>query len=620
MASVDPPSYSVQDGVSDDETVSSNEETQLVISPIHNDFTFQKGYLGADGEHAAVEGEVQIKSARGDDDWDRVSVALHTVEVTANGVVELSRTQRDLWKRPQASSSAAATMTPPSVLPFSLPLMQDAPQCIHTPYSSLEHSLTATLHSADGQRMLDKTVVVHTKRYSSASGELPIAPETRSVDAPTTVEAQIPRSAWRAGEAIPVYVTVPPPSPSLVLSEGIRLRNIRAELLQIVRVPRGTDDDEWEPSVEDDEVVSDDTEDDARSSSSSEDSLPPKFDDDFTDLDDDEDPGDPGTTQYTSTIAHSGAPCRFHRSRPIRIRLVLHPSTTAFTRTHPNHPASDSAPPDCALGITQSAVLHTVRFRLRVRATFSHLTARSERTVKLAFPLLILPPPPPSSVADNDETSESYRKKHDRPPTRTVRRMDVEVEPEPGPSDPPPPFFDTGMSGARLPTFLESEAALGEGGLDPLGAGAEEEPELIDGEGTAFGFRASEQYDGLSLPGRESGLPPDFAELLANRHPHSTGEGEGDPPPDFSERPPTLQLQVLDAGEAPPPPPPAVDDPSDPPPAIDTPFAAVEGVHGGPPPYLTTRQPSAQDHRVHVPEPESATGGPPPYVDLVPRH
>ena len=74
MASVDPPSYSVQDGVSDDEAAS--EQTQLVISPIHNDFTFQKGYLGADGEHAAVEGEVQIKSAHGDDDWDRVWVRL----------------------------------------------------------------------------------------------------------------------------------------------------------------------------------------------------------------------------------------------------------------------------------------------------------------------------------------------------------------------------------------------------------------------------------------------------------------------------------------------------------------------------------------------------------------
>lgn len=80
MASMDPPSYSVQDGISDEESSddtgssASPLETQLVISPIHNDFTFQKGYLGADGEHAAIEGEVQIKSATGDDDWDRVWV------------------------------------------------------------------------------------------------------------------------------------------------------------------------------------------------------------------------------------------------------------------------------------------------------------------------------------------------------------------------------------------------------------------------------------------------------------------------------------------------------------------------------------------------------------------
>ena len=78
-ASADPPSYSLEDGPASNGSQSPPPtilplETQLVISPIHNDFTFQKGYLGADGAHAALEGEVQIKSAAGDDDWERVYV------------------------------------------------------------------------------------------------------------------------------------------------------------------------------------------------------------------------------------------------------------------------------------------------------------------------------------------------------------------------------------------------------------------------------------------------------------------------------------------------------------------------------------------------------------------
>lgn len=36
-------------------------EAQLLISPTYNASSFQSGYLGAPGEHAAIEGELQIK-------------------------------------------------------------------------------------------------------------------------------------------------------------------------------------------------------------------------------------------------------------------------------------------------------------------------------------------------------------------------------------------------------------------------------------------------------------------------------------------------------------------------------------------------------------------------------
>ena len=38
-------------------------EVQLLINPSGNNSQFQKGFLGARGEHAAIEGEIQIKGA-----------------------------------------------------------------------------------------------------------------------------------------------------------------------------------------------------------------------------------------------------------------------------------------------------------------------------------------------------------------------------------------------------------------------------------------------------------------------------------------------------------------------------------------------------------------------------
>lgn len=71
-----PPNYTVQD------TAGSSGATapppapappQIVITPLPNEVQFQSGNLGADGEPAAVEGEVQVKGLN-NDDWDRLYV------------------------------------------------------------------------------------------------------------------------------------------------------------------------------------------------------------------------------------------------------------------------------------------------------------------------------------------------------------------------------------------------------------------------------------------------------------------------------------------------------------------------------------------------------------------
>ena len=75
METEPPPSYSPDPA--DDETRSDDTnavvEPQIIIIPTGNGVNFQAGYLGADGEHAAIEGELQLKCAS-DFPWERMCV------------------------------------------------------------------------------------------------------------------------------------------------------------------------------------------------------------------------------------------------------------------------------------------------------------------------------------------------------------------------------------------------------------------------------------------------------------------------------------------------------------------------------------------------------------------
>lgn len=65
MSAEPPPLYTPDildgdDGPDDGDTV----DPQILIIPPSGDAEFQKGYLGVEGERAAVEGELQIKGIR----------------------------------------------------------------------------------------------------------------------------------------------------------------------------------------------------------------------------------------------------------------------------------------------------------------------------------------------------------------------------------------------------------------------------------------------------------------------------------------------------------------------------------------------------------------------------
>jgi neural Wiskott-Aldrich syndrome protein len=79
MASHLPPLYSRQDATQDKEGGEPaeiglpEESTQLIIAPANEASQFQMGQLGAPGERAAIEGEIQIKGAH-EGIWERVLV------------------------------------------------------------------------------------------------------------------------------------------------------------------------------------------------------------------------------------------------------------------------------------------------------------------------------------------------------------------------------------------------------------------------------------------------------------------------------------------------------------------------------------------------------------------
>ncbi|KAK2461803.1 hypothetical protein APHAL10511_006266 [Amanita phalloides] len=603
---------------------------QLLLLPPANSLSFQTGHLGVDDEHAAIEGELHIKGVL-PGRWSKVTLSLRTSESAFLREIELAESQLVLFQ-----SDSDSSLLPPS-LPFAIPLTQDTPQSIETPHSRLSHVLTATLlpsHQSD--LPLSKCTIVHTRRYSAHAHSLCASPETFLIDNPTKVEVQIPRTTFKVGEPIPVYITVPPPTRELVVDKGMRLRNVRTELVRIIKVKRDDGNDQDSESDQD---------------------LPPAMSNAFDEFADGPSAAMPSSaptsslkeapqsplflgSSYRTVVAHSGATCRFHASRNIKLRQILH-------LPHPDLETDIEGAP-----ITQFTLLHTVTFRVNIHVAFVDLSTHTERVSHMSIPITILPPSAPlPEVAPS--LDEAYQKKHDRPPTRTVRHEEVDLdvphysESEAGPSfagapppfderDAPPPFsLSTAETSAsvHLPTFLESESEIiiPETNPEELCHSFPQSP-VMAGEGLEFGFSTAEQFDGHTEDIQHSSTPPPGHQVdltvLADMHQTDRVIEE------------VLGL-VLDQGqdivtEDHPPPPPAMDDPSDPPPSIDSEFRSPAQIRRTSPPMLhssyiepppPSRAPPSRDIQPshgHAPPPylipdshneQEHVTRPPPYVD-----
>ncbi|KAG8219930.1 hypothetical protein J3R82DRAFT_928 [Butyriboletus roseoflavus] len=622
---------------------------QLLIVPALDGINFQKGYVGAEGEHAAMEGEVHLKGAQ-PGAWKKLSVSLRTIESVHGREIDLCVSEMDVASFPSDEAI-------PTSFPFAIPLMSDVPQCIHTLHSSVMHVLNATLHPADSTLSpMSRELLVHTRRYTSHTHTVSISPEKHVIHHPVRVEAEIPKSTFIAGEPIPVYITVPPPPRQVVLEGGLRLRNVKIELLRVVEV-KCFDELEGELQNPSHEVMGPPA--DEISNSPLEGPSSAAFASAMEKLNDPSSGSpSPFTAAYTTVISRSGASCRFHTSNPVRLRFVLH--QTSPSASPPDRPrclaegdyAYVENDPQC-ISITQTTLLHNVSFLLNVHTSFVDIASRTETLYTIPIPVNIIPPPAPLPEVE-EWVDTAYQKKHDRPPLRTVRQEDTEIsaplyhEGEAGPSYtqhgapppfedrdvPPPPFFPSEASTSTgLPTFQESENEIyiptntEEHFATPV-AGT-----IIVGEGVIFGFSFSQQFDGHTDPLHRTSTPPPSVE-----------EAVEDPEViEFVDLTQPRRVLGLIVEEQPPPPPPLLDDPSDPPPSIDSVFRSPTSSGSvqthpstGIPHHSFThdRHSIAQAGEVmdqgsaHVPAPppyltpndQEQVARPPPYVDFVSPH
>ncbi|KAG6878435.1 hypothetical protein C0993_007036 [Termitomyces sp. T159_Od127] len=642
IESLPPPTYSQTDpdeGPTDQADPIVVGGPQILIVPTGDSVNFQKGFLGAEGERAAIEGELQVKTTE-PDQWAKVTISLRTVERAEEQEIELATSENVLYAR------ILDTPNPfPTSFPFAIPLQTDAPQSIRTSNSSLSYFLTATLHPSDPHLPpFSKTLIVHTRRYTSHSHVVPVHPETYILEDPTRVEVQVPRITFVAGETIPVYVTVPPPVKELVVDQALRLRNVRVELTRIVKVVKGDSDESMDGASQSglQESLKQETETDGPSMTSGDrlsQTLPSKS------------PLFHAPVTHRMTIARSGASCRFHSSRPVRLRFLLnHPLSTGSPSSSPNDLSSTDyrgqyeSDEECP-SVTQLTIFHSITFCLFVYVSFVDITSRRERISTLSIPITILAPPAPLPQV-SPEFDAAYSKKHDRPPLRTVRHDDGDhsvphySEGEAGPSvlpnnepppfeerDAPPPFSldDTGnSSSSRLPTFLESEEEI----IIPTDQGLDRPQSSLEilGEGFDFGFLPSDQFDGHAEPIQRSMTPPPTLEM-ATRDTNLTDLADL---ADMGQEP-QMAIEALGlalgrheesvAGERPPPPP-AMDDPADPPPTIDSDFRSPDISGQTPPPHTGSSQLptfTPEEHRAPVSLPEREPAqihgyAPPPYL------
>lgn len=294
---------------------------------------FQVGHLGYGP--ASLEGELQVKWSGSPQSspprFSSLVVVFRGVEtgddedrVTS---IELCEHKQVLWglgaagsstvSDGQANGNSAYADMPPSSLVFKLELTPDLPHCIHLGRSSLEYTLTAILSHQDSSiPPLTHSVPVHLAR-TSAPDAINLAasiPSTISVREPIQLSARLRRTTFRRSEPIELAVRIEVPSVQAVQDQGLRLRTVSAQLVR--KIASRAVDEEQAAVVGGSDVDRLPTE--KASDEHLEHSAVPKLPSETT-------------APHITVLTRSGKSARFSPTRPIVIRLLLHPPTESLS-------------------------------------------------------------------------------------------------------------------------------------------------------------------------------------------------------------------------------------------------------------------------------------------------
>ncbi|BGP12697.1 hypothetical protein JCM10213_008835 [Rhodosporidiobolus nylandii] len=561
------------------------------LAPPAESTTFQLGHLGYGP--AFVAGDVQVKFAGAETDtrpaFSRLEVAFRGVERSGQEKIELCEQTKVLWGVGAAGSSAEASSYeeggafPPGSSPFKLELTSDLPTCLHLAGSSLEYTLTATLFYADSSLPpLVRCSPVHLARTSppgsllagnnlAALSDCPpsTTPQNFSASSPIPFSIRLSRTVFRRSEPVELVTRIEVPD-AKVVGEGLRLRTVSAELVRTIKVAGG-----------DEQVV------------------------------------------HRTVLAHSGKSARFSATRPIVIKLVLHP------------PAELSCE-----SITQSTILHSVSFSVRVIVGLFNNSAPASSSTSLSAPCALDASLSREIFIVPDLSSARSEKQ------REVDREAASPSTSPAadawiPHDGPVPTY---VEDSQDDPGLSAPVASGSGGA-VLNAAEQEQLRRNFSSSPAFEETEDEfdgYYEDLSFPSLHSSRPPpppidddvsppsatDSAGSLslevatAQGLAHPLEEDERDEPLEPYEPPPPNDFSPLGDPEvehntSPPPlfqphehtPPPlhqtAQLEPATPPPPID--FTPL--------PSLASHQPSAPRSALH-PAPSPPSSPPPPVSPL----
>ncbi|KAM0793561.1 hypothetical protein ACM66B_000997 [Microbotryomycetes sp. NB124-2] len=345
------------------------------LVPGHGSASFLLGHLGYGP--ASLAGEIQVK-------WlysshasvEQLKIVFRGVERGPNcSPIELVEHSQILWgigaqstssaQLSESSTTSTAVEGPGPLTPFKLELTPDLPHCIHngpSPDSSLEYTLTAVLSfSNPNLPPATHTVPVHLARTLSPgalgsaqalaaaaslettsdgahdqSSAPSVTPQIIAIEEPVPVSIRLARTVFTRSEPVELAVKVPVPSAEVVQKEGLRLRTISAELVRKIAAVHVEDDKTPPPAA---------TGPSTRNGDSAQDEIQ-EVDETSTvavpTLPNDMPP-------HVTVLARSGKSARFSLTRPIVIRLLLHP---------PKNPSCES--------VSQSTILHNISFEVRV--------------------------------------------------------------------------------------------------------------------------------------------------------------------------------------------------------------------------------------------------------------